>query len=57
MKGVSTEKFEHIDEIRAQAKAIFEELMETAELEEGEILVVGCSSSEIVGVKSISPLT
>ncbi|HIZ45110.1 MAG TPA: TIGR01440 family protein [Firmicutes bacterium] len=51
MKGVSTEKFEHIDEIRAQAKAIFEELMETAELEEGEILVVGCSSSEIASHK------
>lgn len=51
MKGVSEEKFEHIEEIKAQTKAVFDELMEVANLEEGDILVVGCSSSEIANRK------
>lgn len=36
-----------LDEIRAQASAVAEELIETAKMKEGQILVVGCSSSEI----------
>ena len=51
MKGISEEKFEQIEEIKQQTKAVFDELMEVAELEEGEILVVGCSSSEIASHK------
>lgn len=51
MKGISEEKFDHIEEIKAQAKAVFDELMEVADLEEGDILIVGCSSSEIANRK------
>lgn len=36
-----------LDEIAAQAAEITEELIETAKMKEGQILVVGCSSSEI----------
>ena len=35
--------------IQAQAEAAVRELIEVADLRRGEILVVGCSSSEIVG--------
>ena len=35
--------------IRAQAEAAVRELIEVAGLRQGELLVVGCSSSEIVG--------
>ncbi len=45
--GISEEHFEQIEEIREQTKQVFLELMEEAKLEEGDILVVGCSSSEV----------
>ena len=51
MNGISEEKYTHIDEIKEQTKAVFDELMEQAKLEEGDILVVGCSSSEIASHK------
>ena len=38
-------------QIRAEARAIAEELTETAGLSAGQILVVGCSSSEVTGNK------
>lgn len=38
------------EEIREQAKTAASELVETAKLKEGDILVVGCSSSEVVGL-------
>ena len=38
-----------INLIRRQAEAAVRELIETAELREGQVLVIGCSSSEIVG--------
>ena len=37
------------EEIQAQARAAAEELMEAAGLQAGQLLVVGCSSSEMVG--------
>lgn len=37
------------EEITSQARQAFRELIEAAGLTEGQILVVGCSSSEIVG--------
>ncbi len=37
------------DEISVQARTAAEELLETAELKNGDLLVVGCSSSEILG--------
>ncbi|MDI9242031.1 TIGR01440 family protein [Fusibacillus kribbianus] len=51
MKGISEEKFDRIEEIKEQAKAVFDELWDAAKLEEGDILVVGCSSSEIASHK------
>jgi uncharacterized protein (TIGR01440 family) len=48
------------EELKAQAAAAAEELMEKADLKEGQILVVGCSSSEILGSRigsSSSPET
>lgn len=47
MNGISEEHFLQIEEIQAQTAAVFCELMESARLEEGDILVVGCSSSEV----------
>ena len=40
-----------IDEIRQQAFAVFNELLDAANMEEGQLLVVGCSSSEIASHK------
>lgn len=37
------------EEISRQTKAAVEELLETAKLKNGDILVVGCSSSEVMG--------
>ncbi len=47
MNGVSEEAFDRIEEIKSQARQVFDELWEAAELAEGEILIVGCSSSEV----------
>ena len=44
MNGISEEKYTHIDEIKEQTKAVFDELMKQAKLEEGDILVVGSVS-------------
>lgn len=38
-----------LDEIRAQAAMAAEELLEAANLRRGDIFVVGCSSSEVMG--------
>ena len=38
-----------MSDIKKQAQLIVEELIEKAELHEGQLLVVGCSSSEITG--------
>lgn len=40
---------EFYTKIRSEARMAVAELIEVAKLEEGDILVVGCSSSEIVG--------
>ena len=37
------------EEITAQAKRAVEELLQAAKLQAGDLFVVGCSSSEIVG--------
>ena len=39
------------DEIKEQARAAAAELVEVAKLTEGDIMVVGCSSSEVVGLR------
>ena len=38
-----------LEKIAADAKAVCEEIMEAAGLEKGDVIVVGCSTSEIVG--------
>ena len=38
------------EEIREQTKTAASELVETAKLKQGDILIVGCSSSEVVGL-------
>ena len=43
------EAIRFLDTIRAEAKKITEELVDTAGLQRGQILVVGCSSSEVTG--------
>lgn len=40
-----------LEEIREQTKEVLSELLETARLDPGDILVVGCSSSEITGYR------
>ena len=37
------------EEIEKQARAVVSELLEQAQLKPGSLLVIGCSSSEIVG--------
>ena len=40
-----------MDQIRNDTAKAFSELLETAKLRSGDIVVVGCSSSEILGAK------
>ena len=40
-----------IKEISSQAKAVVEELIKKAKLKSGDIVVIGCSTSEIIGSK------
>lgn len=50
MKGISDKKYEHLDTIKTEVTAIINELLESSRLEKGDILVIGCSSSEVAGV-------
>lgn len=49
VNGISHEKYEHPEEIQSQLQSVLEELYEAASLEQGDILVMGCSSSEVAG--------
>ena len=51
--GVATEKEsdEVLEEIRTQTKEVLKELLAVAKMKPGQILVVGCSSSEIGSYK------
>ena len=40
-----------LEDLKAQARQVLEELMEAARLKPGQILVVGCSTSEVTGHK------
>mgnify|MGYP007003024223 CR=1 FL=1 len=51
MNGISEEKYTHIDEIKEQTKAVFDELMEQAKLEEGDILVVRSQVIELAPIQ------
>lgn len=45
--GVSNEKYDKLDQIKKDVEKVFNELMEQAKLEKEDILVVGCSTSEV----------
>ena len=45
--GISTETNQDFTKIIAQTTQICRELLEAAHLQKGDILVVGCSSSEV----------
>ena len=47
--GVEVDKME--EQLTIQAKAVINELYEKAKLKRGDIVVIGCSTSEIVGSK------
>ncbi len=49
--GISDEIYGDIERIKKEALSVFEELIEQADYEEDDILVVGCSSSEVAGKK------
>jgi uncharacterized protein (TIGR01440 family) len=49
--GISDTKYENLDQICISARTIFDELVEAAHPEAGDILVVGCSSSEVAAHK------
>ena len=40
-----------IKELSSQAKAVMEELIEKARLKSGDVVIIGCSTSEIIGSK------
>ena len=45
--GISTEHYQDLTQIREQTKLIATELLQTAKLQPHDILVIGCSSSEV----------
>ena len=47
--GISQEQYDHLEEIQAQLQTVLRELYEAAHLEQGDILVIGCSTSEVAG--------
>ncbi|MBQ5473563.1 MAG: DUF436 family protein, partial [Lachnospiraceae bacterium] len=49
--GISNEKFTEIAKIQTEAKEILEDLIAQAQPEEGDLLIVGCSSSEVAAHK------
>lgn len=51
MNGISDQKYTQLDQIKNELTEIINELVETARLEAGDILVIGCSSSEVAGVR------
>lgn len=49
INGISQEQYNHLEEIQAQLQTVLQELYEAAHLETGDILVIGCSTSEVAG--------
>ena len=50
-KGVSTEKFAHLQEIEKEVRGAVRDLLAVANLEPGDAFVVGCSSSEVANMR------
>lgn len=51
IKEISNVPFEHLADIKIQLTEILDELLDVSHLEKGDILVIGCSSSEVAGSK------
>lgn len=51
INGISNVPFEHLGDIKIQLTEILNEVLAVSHLEEGDIFVIGCSSSEVAGVK------
>ncbi|MDE7222907.1 MAG: TIGR01440 family protein [Acetatifactor sp.] len=49
VNDISQVKYDHLEDIQAQMQSVLEELYAAAHLEQGDILVIGCSSSEVAG--------
>jgi len=49
--GVSDKKYSGLAKIGKEAKQAIEELIDVAKIKEGDLFVIGCSSSEIAGEK------
>ena len=49
--GISDVKYKDLDLVKEEVAAALKELLEQSVYEEGDILVVGCSSSEVCGKK------
>lgn len=49
--GIADEEFKEINVIEEEVKKVFNELISTADIEKDDLLVVGCSSSEVAGKK------
>ena len=49
--GISDEKFCGLDILAAQTKALLRELLSAADIERGDALIIGCSSSEVADHK------
>ncbi len=49
--GISNVAFEHLDELKKQVTTVVNDLLDVAKLEAGDILVIGCSSSEVAHQK------
>lgn len=45
--GISTEKYKDLDLIKKETLSVLNELLSVANLDRGDILVVGCSTSEV----------
>lgn len=45
--GISTEKYDNLDLIKKETLSVLNELLNVANLDRGDILVVGCSTSEV----------
>lgn len=51
MQNVSDEKYGDLEILKSEVKAVVYELIAASKIEEGDILVVGCSSSEVASKK------
>lgn len=51
MNNIATEKYDDIERLKSEVRAVVEELLEVSKLETGDVMVVGCSSSEVASKK------